>query len=188
VAVRVMDVDHYDGRTYVSLGRILRREGNHYAFVEDESKSDAGRRRVRLVGEAEEMVLRRIYGRGPKDLILTTRAGGRWTYSSFYSRYWKRPPKDGKAKDYAPKRKRILEHAADLGLDRPDITPHWLRHTQAGMLILAGEPLPAIQRRLGHASIQTTVDTYGRMVEDASDAGLDKLAAMLGGMTPKELD
>lgn len=184
VAVRVLDVDHDGARTYVSMGRVLRREGNHYEFVDD-SKSEAGMRRVRLVGEAEEMVLRRIYGRGPNDLILTTKGGARWPYSSFYTRYWTRPPKDGKTKDYAPKRTRILEYAKEMGLDRPDITPHWLRHTQAGMLILAGEPLPAIQRRLGHASIKTTVDTYGRMVEDASDAGLDKLAAMLSG--PKEI-
>ena len=184
VAVRVMDVDHYDGKTFVSLGRILRREGNRFEFVDD-SKSEAGLRRVRLVGEAEQMVLRRIYGKKPGDLILTTGGGSRWTYSSFYYRYWTRPPKGAKTKDYAPKRTRILEHARELGFDRPGVTPHWLRHTQAGMLILAGEPLPAIQRRLGHASITTTVNVYGRMIEDASDAGLDRLAAMLDGTPPK---
>jgi integrase len=180
VAVRVMDVDHFGpGQTYVTLGRILRREGNAYVFIDD-AKSEAGARRVRLVGEAEEMVLRRIEGKPPTTLILTAPTGGRWHYPSFHKRYWTRPEKDD-----APKRQRILEVAATMGLDRPDITPHWLRHTQAGMLILAGEPLPAIQRRLGHASIKTTVDTYGRMVEDASDAGLSKLAAMLGHSAPR---
>jgi integrase len=183
VAVRVMDVDHYGpGKTYVTMGRVLRREGNTYVFVDD-AKSEAGARRVRLVGEAEEMVLRRIEGKPPTALILTAPTDGRWHYPSFHKRYWTRPPRN----DDAPKRARILEVAAEMGLDRPDITPHWLRHTQAGMLILAGEPLPAIQRRLGHASIKTTVDTYGRMVEDASDEGLSKLAAMLGHSAP-ELD
>lgn len=186
VAVRVMDVDHYGtGQTYVTMGRILRREGNHFEFIDD-SKSEAGMRRVRIVGDAEQMVLRRIYGRRPDDLILTNRLGHKWRYDGFYTRVWKRPAKD---KDPAPRRGRILEEAKRLGLDRPDLTPHWLRHTQAGMLILAGESLPAIQRRLGHASIKTTVDTYGRMIEDASDAGLDKVALMLDGPpTPRQID
>lgn len=181
VACQVKDVDHWideqgTSRTFVTMGRVLRREGNTYAFVDD-AKSEAGMRRVRLVGESERMVLDRIYGKGPNDLILTTKQGNRWWYNSFHTRFWKRPEK---GPDPAPKRKRILERAKELGLDRPDITLHWTRHTQAFMLILAGEPLPAIQRRLGHASIKTTVDVYGKMVEDASDAGLDRLAVMLG--------
>jgi integrase len=183
VAVQALAVDHWvddDGRsqTFVSMGRVLRREGDHFVFVED-AKSTAGERRVRIVGPAEEMVLRRIAGKKPTDLILTTKSGARWDYTHFYNRVWKRPKKG----DDAPGKKRILEEAARLGLDRPDLTLHWLRHTHVGMLILAGEPLTAIQRRLGHASIKTTSDTYGRMIEDASESGLDKVAALLGGPT-----
>jgi integrase len=55
------------------------------------------------------------------------------------------------------------------------------------MLILAGEPLTAIQKRLGHASIKTTSDTYGRMIEDASTGGLERVAAMLGAPGPAAL-
>lgn len=184
VAAQAKDVDHWigdDGHsyTYVTMGRVLRREGNTFAMVDD-AKSEAGLRRTRVVGAGEAMVLRRIYGRAPSDLILTTAAGKRWTYSSFYYRYWTRPRPGSKSTDYAPRRKRILERAAEMGLDRPGLTPHWLRHTQAFMLILAGEPLPAIQRRMGHANIATTVDVYGRMVDDASEVGLDRLAIMLG--------
>lgn len=179
-AVQVMAVDHWEeggtSYTFVTMGRVLRREGNNFVFVED-AKSKAGERRVRIVGAAEEMVLRRIAGRKPTDLVLTNASGKPWRYDNFYTRVWKRPPKD---KDDAPNRKRILEEAAKLGLDRPDLTLHWLRHTHVGMLILAGEPLTAIQRRLGHASIKTTSDTYGRMIEDASDRGLDRVAEMLG--------
>lgn len=182
VAVQSLAVDHWadeDGRprTYVTMGRILRREGNSFVFIDDESKSDAGLRRVRLKGAAEEMVLRRIAGRKPNDLILTTKRGGQWRYEHFYRRVWRRPA----VGDDAPNQPRILERAAELGLNRPDLAPHWLRHTHVGMLILAGESLTAIQRRLGHASIKTTSDVYGRMIEDASDEGLDRVALMLGG-------
>lgn len=185
VAVQTLAVDHWiddadRSHTYVTMGRVLRREGDTFAFVDD-GKSQAAERRVRIVGPAEDMVLRRIVGKKPDALIFTTARGGRWDYTHFYNRTWKRPVKG----DDAPGRRRILEEAARLGLDRPDLTLHWLRHTHVGMLILAGEPLTAIQRRLGHASIKTTSDTYGRMIEDASDEGLDRVAALLAGTTPR---
>lgn len=184
VALQAMAVDHWiddDGRshTYVTMGRVLRREGDTFAFVDD-GKSTAANRRVRIVGPGEEMVLRRVHGKRPDALLLTTKTGARWDYTHFYNRVWKRPRRG----DDAPGRPRILEEATKLGLERPDVTLHWLRHAHVVMLILAGEPLTAIQRRLGHASIKTTSDTYGRMIEDASESGLDKVAALLGGASP----
>ncbi|WP_458317560.1 tyrosine-type recombinase/integrase [Mycolicibacterium brisbanense] len=46
-------------------------------------------------------------------------------------------------------------------------TPHWLRHTHATALLLAGAPPHVVMRRLGHADIQTTLSTYGWVTEDA---------------------
>jgi integrase len=188
VAIPVAAIDHWvddmdRSWTYVTMGRVLRRTGSTFELVDD-AKSDAGSRRIRLVGPAEQMVLDRIAGKPADQLVFTTKTGRRWVYSNFHDRIWTRPKPGGKTRDMAPKKPRILEVAKTLGLERPDVTPHWLRHTHAGMLILSGESLPAIQKRLGHASIQTTVDVYGRMIEDASDAGLDKVAAMLGGTPP----
>lgn len=40
------------------------------------------------------------------------------------------------------------------------ITPHMLRHTHATELIRSGMEMAYVQKRLGHASIQTTIDTY----------------------------
>ncbi len=62
---------------------------------------------------------------------------------------------------------------------------HDLRHTYASWLISAGVPLPEIQRRLGHESIQTTVDVYGGLLDqagDLADAAID--AALLGKPQP----
>ena len=41
----------------------------------------------------------------------------------------------------------------------PKIRLHDLRHTHTAWLISAGRPLPSIQRRLGHRSITTTIDS-----------------------------
>lgn len=46
-------------------------------------------------------------------------------------------------------------------------TPHWFRHTHATALLLAGVPEHVVMRRLGHADIQTTIDLYGWVTEDA---------------------
>lgn len=43
---------------------------------------------------------------------------------------------------------------------------HDLRHTHASWLLNDGVPINVIQRRLGHESIQTTVDTYGHIAPD----------------------
>ena len=43
----------------------------------------------------------------------------------------------------------------------------WLRHTHASALLLAGVPLHVVSRRLGHADVQTTMDLYGWVTEDA---------------------
>ena len=48
-----------------------------------------------------------------------------------------------------------------------EVTPHWFRHTHATALLLAGVPEHVVMRRLGHADIQTTIDLYGWMTEDA---------------------
>ena len=45
--------------------------------------------------------------------------------------------------------------------------PHWFRHTHATALLLADTPLHVVSRRLGHRSVQTTINTYGHVTEDA---------------------
>lgn len=47
-------------------------------------------------------------------------------------------------------------------------SPHWFRHTYATWLLRRGAGMESVKELLGHASITTTVDTYGHLtVEDA---------------------
>jgi site-specific recombinase XerD len=46
-------------------------------------------------------------------------------------------------------------------------TPHWFRHTHATALLLAGVPSHVVQRRLGHADINTVFTTYAHVTDDA---------------------
>src|SRR6185369_10342591 len=47
-------------------------------------------------------------------------------------------------------------------------TPHWFRHTHATALLLSGVPLHVVTRRLGHAHVQTTMDLYGWVSDEAA--------------------
>lgn len=52
---------------------------------------------------------------------------------------------------------------------------HDLRHTHAALLIEQGEHPKVIQSRLGHASITTTLNTYGHLLEGLDAAAADRL-------------
>ena len=62
--------------------------------------------------------------------------------------------------------------AADLP---KHFSPHCLRHTFASLLLQQGESPVYIQRQLGHASIQLTVDIYGRWLPLGNKVAVDRL-------------
>ena len=67
--------------------------------------------------------------------------------------------------------KRVLK-SAGLPLH---FSPHGLRHTFASLVLQQGESPAYVQRQLGHASIQLTVDTYGRWLPMGNQAAVDRL-------------
>ncbi len=67
--------------------------------------------------------------------------------------------------------KRVLKAA---GLP-PHHSPHSLRHSFASLLLQQGESPAYVQRQLGHASIQLTVDTYGKWLPMGNKAAVDRL-------------
>jgi integrase len=55
---------------------------------------------------------------------------------------------------------------------------HDLRHTAAALAIAAGAHPKAIQERLGHASITTTLDSYGHLFPAIDETLVDRLDAV----------
>ena len=49
----------------------------------------------------------------------------------------------------------------------PTWTPHWMRHSHATALLLSGVPVHVVSRRIGHVDVQTTLNTYAHVTEDA---------------------
>ncbi|MGZ4590260.1 MAG: tyrosine-type recombinase/integrase [Actinomycetes bacterium] len=163
----------------VAVTGVWRRNAAGQQVLVHDAKSQAALRRVRLGPRIAEVVAEQCHGKLPGDFVFTTSTGKPWRYNNFHTRYWARPAQQAQGRRKADPGG-VLARAKALGLHvHPTI--HWLRHTQAMLLIESGTPLPAIQRRLGHESVTTTVDTYGRMVDDVSPEVLLALDEQLLG-------
>lgn len=75
--------------------------------------------------------------------------------------------------------KRVLKVA---GLP-PHFTPHCLRHTYACLQLTAGVSIYYVQRMLGHATIQMTVDLYGHWLPAGNQRAADGLESAVRGAT-----
>lgn len=158
-AVDVLDVED-DGQTvHVYMGRVIRRDAaGRHVIVADDAKADASMRRIRLDQSAAETVRRRV-GERTSGLVFANRGGRQWHYANFLNRAWKPAVK-----------------AANL---ERGPSPHWLRHTAVAWMVLSGKvSLPELQRRIGHEHISTTIDVYGRLIDDVSDEALEAFEAM----------
>lgn len=157
-ALGAFAVEDYDELMYVTMGQVVRVNAKGQRVIVQDAKSDAGYdRRIKVDQETAAMIRRRMKNVKGNGLVFTNKGGYQWHYSNFMDRVW--------------------NPAVSLAqLDRRP-TPHWLRHTHVGWLIIGKKTsLSEIQRRVGHESINTTNEVYGRMVDDVSDEALDAFA------------
>ncbi|MCU0269063.1 MAG: site-specific integrase [Acidimicrobiales bacterium] len=153
-ALRVDDLDLEARR--VTVARAVKEV--HGALVEGLPKNGLSRT-VSLPGflVAELRAYLVATGYRGADLLFRSERGGPLRHSNFYRRTF-RP---------------VAERAG-----MPEgLRFHDLRHTCAALLIAAGAHPKAIQERLGHSSIEVTMDTYGHLYEDADDALAEALEA-----------
>lgn len=163
-ALTVRGIEEWgDGTMFVTVQRVFRRDDkSKMVAVEDAAKSSAGQRRIKVNPVCAGTIRRRIIGKGSNDLVFTNGAGRKWYQTNFLNRTWPR----------------IL---AESGMERRP-TPHWLRHTHVAAMNRTGEvSLPELQRRLGHESIQTTINVYGRTIDDVSDHALESFDTIMFG-------
>lgn len=148
-ALQVRDLKLDSPTPTASVQRAWKRapKGSEKAFFVGPPKTRKARRLVALTPTQVEMARRLVSGQQPESYVFRTAWGNHWRHSNFYHRKWQP----------------AVERAISKGLPRrPRI--HDLRHTHVSWLIAKNIPLPAIQIRLGHESIQTTVDRYGHLV------------------------
>jgi integrase len=169
-ALRVSDLNLTADKPTVSVQRAWKKakKGSEKAFYLGPPKTKKARRLLGLSPAQIDMLRRHVAGRSPDDFIFRAAMGGPWRHANFYNRKW------------LP----AVKAAVDKGLPkRPRI--HDLRHTHVAWLIAAKIPLPAIQVRLGHESIQTTVDRYGHLERTLDDDITAAVEAAMSAPAPR---
>jgi len=152
-ALRRSDVDMHRGR--LTVARALSEVRGHVT----EGGTKTGKTRMVTMPKVVAEALSDHMGRHPGELIFTAPDGGYIRRTNWRRRVW------------AP----ALERAGLSG-----IRPHDLRHFGAAVAIAAGAHPKAIQERLGHASITTTLNIYGQLfpsLDEELAAKLDQVAA-----------
>lgn len=170
-ALKVSDLNLTSDRPSVSIQRAWKKAKKGSpggAFYLGPPKTRKARRLLRLSPAQVDMARRLVAGRGPDDYVFRAAKGGAWRHANYYNRKWLPAVKAAVAKGL-PKRPRL----------------HDLRHTHVAWLIGARIPLPAIQIRLGHESIQTTVDRYGHLVHGLDDDIATAVEAVMGVPAPR---
>lgn len=132
-------------------------DDNPARYVGD-PKSEKSRRRVSLapstVAAIAPAVRRALEDGGP---VFRMKNGGEMTHQAFYNRAWSKP-----------------RAAAGLGPgSEKNVTVHSIRHLHAAIMLQAGMSMYELSARLGHNSIQMTVDLYSHLLPDAHFRGAE---------------
>ncbi len=202
VVLRVKDVDL--GARTVKVRRALKwsPDGNR---VIGPPKTKKGRRTIVAPPEVIDDLRPLLEGKAGSDLVFEQVRGGMIEHRNFWSRYWK--PAIWRAQLCDTHRAEWAAKGCKCGTTtparctlhrQPDPIPcgcpgtltqapriHDLRHTHASWLLANGTPIHVVQARLGHESIQTTVDTYSHLLPDAqllaAEAASMAFAGQVGG-------
>jgi integrase len=120
-------------------------------------------------------------GTGPDTFVFTLKGGGPLRHGLVYGRYFRRALAgwtDARDKEYPgalPERLHGLRF-------------HDLRHTCAALSIAAGAHPKLIASRLGHSTIQITLDRYGHLFPSVEAALADALDAAFAADAPEVAD
>lgn len=60
------------------------------------------------------------------------------------------------------------------------ITPHGFRHIHCSLLFESGTTIKEVQERIGRENLQTTMDIYTHVTQQAKNQVADKFASYIG--------
>ncbi len=187
-ALQVRDLKLTGSRSSLTVVRAWKRQPDS-TYKLGEPKTRRARRTLALSPELVEVLRPLTVGKRPNDLVISSRMGYQLLNSTFHDAGWE--PAVAKARVCKEHRVEQLGRTGrPVRLPKPcrcsgvltkEPRIHDLRHSHASWLISAGLPLVAISRRLGHASITTTVDRYGHLMPELDDAINEAVDRALAG-------
>ncbi|MFE4635488.1 tyrosine-type recombinase/integrase [Streptomyces sp. NPDC056773] len=165
-ALQPRDLIKRNGRPAIRVSRAWKKDENEKPYL-GAPKTRKSRRTAVVTWALWNKLKQRAKGLLPTALLFTGPEGKRWDPGTYRRLRW------------IPAIELAVER---YGLaKRPRI--HDVRHSHVSWLIAAKVPLPAIQARLGHESITTTVDRYGHLLDALDD---EVMAAVAWAMDPTQ--
>jgi integrase len=165
------DLDQEQG--VVAVRRTLTRTGRGRWKIGEHAKTSSSRRSIYLdrttvaalrALRTPQNERRLALGRSWQDLdLIFDRGDGRWVDPEVVRYHFARAVKSAKV---------------------PPLTPHGMRHTMATMMLGAGVHPKIVQERLGHRSIQMTLDRYSHVSMTMQQDAAAVIGAILGGARP----
>ena len=166
LALRREDVDLKRGTLTVS--RSLREVNGHLS--EGDTKTAYSQRTISLPKFLNAMLAEHMLG-SEHELVFASKTGKQLRYNNFYKRHF-RPTVTG----YEKADGTVVPGALPERLH--GLRFHDLRHTCASLSVAAGAHVKQVQVRLGHASVQITLDRYTHLFPRAEEALAEKLDAI----------
>ena len=136
-------------------------KGRPGRWVRQKPKTKAGTRSISISAFLAERLGEQLASRsqpGLDGLVFVNKRGGPVGSSIFHTRHW------------APARRAV-------GLD--GLRFHDLRHTAVALAISQGAHPKAIQRRMGHSTINMTLDRYGHLFPELDEQIADHIGSLL---------
>jgi integrase len=186
-ALQIKDVELFGKRKTLTVTKAWKRTGTS-SWEVGEPKTPRSRRTVSIGDELVDMLIPHVSGRRSDALLFPGPDGDRLPHIDVWKRGWApavaranvcaehyEPQRDGRGS--RPRLPKACDCAGVLG-KTPRI--HDLRHSHVAMLVSASIPLAVVSRRLGHSSINITMDRYGHLdpaVDDSVNAATDRAMA-----------
>lgn len=162
-ALQIGDVDLLATPPTLTVHRAWKRLPSGKGRVLGPPKTRRSRRSVSLPPYVVDLLVPLVQ-RDSADFLLTSPEGLAWHYTPS-QRTWNRAVLRAQRCDN-PEHTEPCDPQKCPGVLTKRPTIKSLRHSHASALIAAGVPLPMVQRRLGHESIQTTVNTYTHLMPE----------------------
>lgn len=164
LALNINDINFDEGFGTITVSKTMTKDKNGKVIVGRTPKTKNGKRVLDLISTSREVIDNAIKEMNSnKNNMLFVRKDGKFYSNSQINSAFKRICKNAGLKVITVKHKKNSKTKGIHFVNEKtsSVNVHMLRHTFSTRCIEAGVPMEVLQKILGHANIQTTINIYG---------------------------